>query len=110
MTPVLLCVSLVAAVFGACIVVPLMAHRVVSGVATMMTCHPLKYWYLWKKDSDPAELTKQKSEAEFWESPDTLLIFTCYSIGTHAGNWDPPCPVPQCCAPREVDPCKRCCR
>ena len=45
----LLCVSLVAAVFGACIVVPLMAHRVVSGVATMMTGHPLKYWYPWKK-------------------------------------------------------------
>ena len=44
-----LAVSLVAAVFGAFIVVPLMAHRVVSGVSTMMTGHPLKYWYLWKK-------------------------------------------------------------
>ena len=49
MTPPVLRVSLVAAVFGACIVVPLMAHGVVSGVATMMTGHPLKYWYPWKK-------------------------------------------------------------
>ena len=44
-----LAVSLVAAVFGAFIVVPLMAHGVVSGVSTTMTGHPLKYWYPWKK-------------------------------------------------------------
>ena len=77
MTPVLLCVSLVAAVFGACIVVPLMAHRVVSGVATMMTCHPLKYWYPWKKEhSEHPKLGQQKCKAKCRGGSDASCPFT----------------------------------